>query len=238
MRLRDLLLDYCEIDGLRIVSVLNLKMFFPISKSADISHNHIISYIANRDVENLRKSTYIDKPAHSMTIKEALELGKRFGRAPYFINKERIPADTPIVTYLREHEIIEFKEKTLSVEMVYKKTWLFLAAADWLLRDKMDILIRKSQEVIQNTHEQSNSQSNAVVLEWFKKYSSKENPVVLVNLGMLYADGRGVTRDDVQAVSLYEQAANEGDVIAMGLLSSMYKEGRGVERSPQKAAYW
>jgi len=48
------------------------------------------------------------------------------------------------------------------------------------------------------------------------------------NLGVMYADGRGVPQDDAQAVAWYRKAAARGYARAQHNLGVMYADGRGV----------
>ena len=50
--------------------------------------------------------------------------------------------------------------------------------------------------------------------------------------------GRGVSRDDNEAVAWYRKAADQGDVSAQANLGIMYFEGRGVPQDYEQAASW
>jgi TPR repeat protein len=50
-------------------------------------------------------------------------------------------------------------------------------------------------------------------------------------LGMAYAEGWGVARNDTLAVQLYQRACDGGVMIGCFLLGGMYREGRGVARN-------
>jgi clan AA aspartic protease (TIGR02281 family) len=55
------------------------------------------------------------------------------------------------------------------------------------------------------------------------------------NLGIMYEQGRGIARDDTEAVRLYRQAAQQGDAAAQNNLGYMYANGRGVARDDVEA---
>jgi TPR repeat protein len=55
---------------------------------------------------------------------------------------------------------------------------------------------------------------------------------------MLYAEGRGVERDDVQAVDWFRKAAVQGNAIAQYDLGYAYESGRGVKADAREAAQW
>jgi hypothetical protein len=58
------------------------------------------------------------------------------------------------------------------------------------------------------------------------------------NLGHLYLDGRGVTRDFDQAYSWYLRAANQRHARAMNLVGRCCEQGWGTARDPAAAASW
>ena len=51
----------------------------------------------------------------------------------------------------------------------------------------------------------------------------------------MYRNGRGVPRDDGEAVRLYRLAADRGDAFAQNNLGWMYARGRGVPRDDEEA---
>ena len=59
-----------------------------------------------------------------------------------------------------------------------------------------------------------------------------------ISLGMMYAFGRGVTRNAVEAVKWYRLAAAQGELHAHTLLGAMYEAGQGVEGDLQKSYMW
>jgi len=58
------------------------------------------------------------------------------------------------------------------------------------------------------------------------------------NLGFLYADGRGVPKDDALAVAWYRKAAEQGHAGAQYNLNTMYAYGRGVTKDNTAAVAW
>jgi TPR repeat protein len=59
-----------------------------------------------------------------------------------------------------------------------------------------------------------------------------------VMLGDLYADGRGIARDERAAASWYEKAALQGETGAQLKLAVMYAKGIGVNRNNNLAYVW
>jgi hypothetical protein len=58
------------------------------------------------------------------------------------------------------------------------------------------------------------------------------------NLGALFAEGRGVPQDDVEAARWYRLAADQGYPAAQYNLASMLFEGRGVAQDLVAALMW
>lgn len=59
-----------------------------------------------------------------------------------------------------------------------------------------------------------------------------------VNLGMMYAYGRGVPQNDVEAVEWFRRAADQGDAFAQHNLGVFYDNGRGVALDRAEAVRW
>ena len=57
-------------------------------------------------------------------------------------------------------------------------------------------------------------------------------------LGVMYADGQGVPRDDAEAVRWFRLAADQGDAEAQGGLGFAYGTGRGVEQDFVTSYMW
>ncbi len=58
------------------------------------------------------------------------------------------------------------------------------------------------------------------------------------HLGVMYAEGRGVTRDDAEAVRWFRLAADQGDAEAQGGLGFAYGSGRGVSQDFVASHVW
>ncbi len=54
----------------------------------------------------------------------------------------------------------------------------------------------------------------------------------------MYANGRGVQQDDVEAVKWYRLAAEQGAAEAQNSLGFMYDTGRGVQQDDVEAVKW
>jgi TPR repeat protein len=64
------------------------------------------------------------------------------------------------------------------------------------------------------------------------------NAAAQFNLGELYLNGDGVSRDDTQAVAWFRKAAEQGNAPAQFNLGMMYANGRGVPRDDVQAVVW
>ena len=58
------------------------------------------------------------------------------------------------------------------------------------------------------------------------------------NLGLMYAKGKGVVKDDSKAIQWWTLAAEQGDGKAQTNLGWVYEKGKGVPIDAQKAAKW
>ncbi|MCP4325537.1 MAG: sel1 repeat family protein [Alteromonadales bacterium] len=61
---------------------------------------------------------------------------------------------------------------------------------------------------------------------------------VLYERGLMYQEGKGVPQDNMQAVSLYRKAAEQGHIRAQSALASIYANGEGVKQDDKQAAMW
>lgn len=94
------------------------------------------------------------------------------------------------------------------------------------------------------------AQDYAQAYEWWKKASLKADVRAIANLGMCYQLGRGVERDSVDAVRLYEKSIKEGNKTLLNqrienapnsafdamLVGDCYENGVGVSKNYAKAA--
>lgn len=60
----------------------------------------------------------------------------------------------------------------------------------------------------------------------------------LVKLGACYRDGTNVQQDYVKAFTLFQIAADRGDILAQRALGSAYRFGQGVEKNIVSAIKW
>ena len=57
-------------------------------------------------------------------------------------------------------------------------------------------------------------------------------------LGIMYANGQGVPKNDAQAMKWFRKAADQGNATAQGVVGHKYLEGQGVPQDYAEAAKW
>jgi uncharacterized protein len=78
----------------------------------------------------------------------------------------------------------------------------------------------------------------AKAAEFWRPLAEKGDPGAQYLLGDLYAEGKGVERNDATAFMWYQRAANQGEPRAQYNLGASYAEGAGVRKSDVDAAKW
>jgi hypothetical protein len=78
----------------------------------------------------------------------------------------------------------------------------------------------------------------ATALHEWRPLAEKGHAAAQYSLGLLYANGQGVPKDDTQARQWYEKAAAQGRADAQVNLGILYDYGRGVPQDFKKAVYW
>ena len=70
------------------------------------------------------------------------------------------------------------------------------------------------------------------------KAAEQGNGNAQFNLGWMYENGRGVAKNEAEAVRWYRKAAEQGTAQAQCNLGGEYKNGRGVAKNDAEAARW
>lgn len=78
----------------------------------------------------------------------------------------------------------------------------------------------------------------ATALRIWGALAEQGNPEAQAYLGIMYADGRGVTKDEAAAVQLFRKAAEQGHARGQNGLGVMYRDGRGVTKDDREAVQW
>jgi len=76
------------------------------------------------------------------------------------------------------------------------------------------------------------------VVRLYVKAARDGNAYAQNNLGMLFANGRGVQPDQQLALEMFEKSAQQGNMFAASNLGLTYAQGRGVPRDDAIAASW
>ncbi len=77
-----------------------------------------------------------------------------------------------------------------------------------------------------------------VALKEWRPLAEQGNTSAQNNLGVMYAEGRGVPQDYAEAVRWYRLAAEQGDAGAQNNLGIMYDTGEGVTQDNVQAHMW
>jgi TPR repeat protein len=72
----------------------------------------------------------------------------------------------------------------------------------------------------------------------FRKAADLNHPLAQFDLGYMYENGRGVSKDDQQALTWIRKAADQGLAAAQLNLGLMYQNGQGVPKDDKQAAVW
>ena len=78
----------------------------------------------------------------------------------------------------------------------------------------------------------------ATAFEVWETLAEKGDALAQHNLGYMYANGKGVTQDNAEAVKWYRLAAEQGLGQSQGFLSYAYHEGKGVTQDNAEAVKW
>jgi uncharacterized protein len=78
----------------------------------------------------------------------------------------------------------------------------------------------------------------ATALREWQPLDKQGQAIAQYHLGLLYANGQGVPKDDAQARQWYEKAATQGHANAQANLGSLYDYGRGGPQDFKMAVRW
>ena len=75
-------------------------------------------------------------------------------------------------------------------------------------------------------------------IDYIQKAADHGDAVRQFILGVAYANGCGVTKDNLKAVEWWQKAADQGDVSAQAVLGYMSANGRGMPKDDRKTVEW
>ena len=73
---------------------------------------------------------------------------------------------------------------------------------------------------------------------WVRLAADQGDAEAQFNLGIAYANGQGVLKDEAEAVRWFRLAAEQGDAMAQFNLGIMYANGQGVLKDDAEAVKW
>ena len=73
---------------------------------------------------------------------------------------------------------------------------------------------------------------------WYHAAAEKGNADAQCNLGYCYIQGKGVKKNESEAVRWYTLSAKQGNANAQYNLGICYENGRGVEKNESEAVRW
>jgi TPR repeat protein len=81
-------------------------------------------------------------------------------------------------------------------------------------------------------------QSFEQAASWYEKAANQNHVEALLDLGLLYSDGRGVTKDPKRALALFRRSAGLGESFAQYQVGLAYDIGNGVRKDQKEAIKW
>ena len=80
--------------------------------------------------------------------------------------------------------------------------------------------------------------SPAEALEWYKKAVRQGSLDAATNIGLMYAEGRGIPKNPAEAVIWLRKAAEGGDAAAQYNLALIYDRGNGISKDEKESIRW
>lgn len=72
----------------------------------------------------------------------------------------------------------------------------------------------------------------------YKKAANKGNATAMLNIGLLYENGKGVSQSSSEALIWFNQAASKNNTDAMTKIGEYYEEGKGADKKIDLAIEW
>ena len=121
----------------------------------------------------------------------------------------------------------------------------YLLRTHWLVaypeyKDKLEILYNSIVELASETNcqEMSDNQLYKEMASFCKDISAEGNPDAQNNLGICYAEGKGVERNENEAFKLFGLAAAQGHIEAIDNIGRCYYNGIGTKQNFSEAYNW
>jgi TPR repeat protein len=150
------------------------------------------------------------------------------GKRPRIVRETELPAElkVPILRMLEDDPASRFPTiADFSAALELTATVALEPAKD---------VHHQSMPVVQRDWSRTMS-GDGGALEELRRRANNGDPDALLELGIRYWDGNGVSKDRVAAVSCFSEASRSGCLPAQGWLAHSYLLGNGVEQDPVKA---
>ena len=105
------------------------------------------------------------------------------------------------------------------------KPWNSRPCSPWQRKQKRWLIERILQE-----------NKTEFLARWHREADEEGDPKAQYRLGVRYASGMGVSRDENEAVKWFRKSADQGDAEAQYHLALMYPEGRSMPKNEKTAA--
>lgn len=117
--------------------------------------------------------------------------------------------------------------------MTFRALWASIAVASTLCASGAG----HAQDLQRGTRAYNLGDYATALKEW-RPLAERGDSRAQYNLGLMFAQGRGVKRDYAEAAKWFEKAARRGHLRAAYNLAFRYLKGEGLPRDPRAAAYW
>jgi hypothetical protein len=79
---------------------------------------------------------------------------------------------------------------------------------------------------------------NADAVKWFTMAAEQKSAEAMLNLGLMYSAGKGVTQSDTEAAKWYRLAAEQGNAAGQWMFGKVAADGKGVPQNDAEAVKW
>ena len=94
------------------------------------------------------------------------------------------------------------------------------------------------EEILKKGNEFRDKKDHVQAKYWYEKSAELNSRDAMNNLGLLFANGQGVTQDYAKAKYWYEKSAELNNSYAMNNLGLLFANGQGVTQDYANAKYW
>lgn len=138
---------------------------------------------------------------------------------------------------MRHSRVSLSKERMLRILRIHCLEWLGVVVLAFLA-----FVLLGTSDVMAQTFDEAKAAYKrgdyAIAMEAFRNLAEQGDTRAQFVLGSMYAEGKGVSQDEAEAVRWYRRAGEEGLVGVQLLLGTMYDSGKGVSQDYAEAARW